>query len=98
MCSFLPQYLVNTNQIHRDGISYDNMQYKFINDDGDNNTLSLKDFTAKDLEYKTPQLGNAEGKGEYIIDLVYDQESEGSTSQSRRRDWTGQGPHGRICQ
>ena len=53
------------------------LKYKFINDDGDNNTLILKDFTAKDLEYKTPQLGNAEGKGEYIIDLVYDQESEG---------------------
>lgn len=49
------------------------LKYKF---NYDNDNWILKDNTA-DLEHKTPQLGNAEGKGEYIIDLVYDQESEG---------------------
>ena len=39
---------------------------------------SFRDNTLKDLhDYKTPQLGDNRGKGEYIIDLVYDQEDEG---------------------
>ena len=40
----------------------------------------FNDNTLKDLERKTPQLGDERGKGEYIIDLVYYQEDEGENA------------------